>query len=553
MSLRTAIDTSTCTPEALNDKNSECWKNLTDPVTDVGSVPKAVENAVESWTDSAVGQFAKAMMEGYDYVLKEFMTSWLGKGILVDMDGPSVSWFQQSMGLVSVFLVTLGLMFAGIRVMLDRNGKPLKEVVENLGKVLFVTFAGTSLVQVFVIGADAFNKWILDAAGLSANVEATAAAVGAPGVAILLGLFAIITVLIQWVLMFVRGALLPLLVAWWPVAAAASMLKGGDSTFKGVTRWILAFLIYSPVAACIYALAWRMKNGQEGIGGVINGWVLIALAVLALPALLRLLTPAVEAVGRMAAGTMALGVAAGTIVAAGAVGAAVYSGGASAAAGGAAAKAPASAGGPAGAAPGGGGPGGGGPGGGPGGGGGSPLGDGPSGASSVAQGGGSSSQGSASGAQGALGDGGQSSSADGAQPSSLVPSASSGTGTGGSTPGSASGGAHAAPGGSSGSLASGGSGAGSTGGDGAPAGGASASAPTASQVDQVSEGGSGASTGGTTVASGASPSAPPTATPAQGANAERRNRVAQAASQTASTLAQGAATTAAKAEETMTE
>lgn len=500
---------------------------------------EAAEKAVQSWTDSAVGQFAKAMMEGYDDVLKEFMTSWLGKGILVEMDGPSVTWFQQSMGVISVFLVTLGLMFAGITVMLDRNGKPIKEVFENLGKVLFVTFAGTSLVQIFVIGADAFNKWILDAAGLSTNVEATGAAISSPGVAILLGLFAILTVLIQWVLMFVRGALLPLLVGWWPVAAAASMLKGGDNTFRGVTRWILAFLIYSPVAACIYALAWRMKSGQEGIGGVINGWVLIVLAVLALPALLRLMTPAVDAVGRMAAGTMAMGIAAGTIAAAGAVGAAVFSGGASAAAGGgAAAKAPAAAA-PSGAAPGGGGPGGGG---------GSPVGDGPSGASSVAQGGGA--QGSSAGAQGALGDGGQSSSPEGAQPSSLVP-AQSGSGAGGSAGGgSPVGGSPSAPSASSGPRGSGSSGSGSAGGGGAPAGGASASAPTASQSDQVG-GGSEPSTAGPSVASGASASAPPTAAASSGT--DRRQRIAQSVAESAGKLAQGAAASAAKAEETMTD
>lgn len=538
-----------CTPLDWTPGVGRCWKEANGLAADVaaGQVKDAVGGVVGAVADSAVGQFAKAMMEGYDYVLKEFMTSWLGKGILVEMDGPSVTWFQQSMGVISVFLVTLGLMFAGIMVMKDRNGKPIKEVFENLGKVLFVTFAGTSLVQIFVIGADAFNKWILAAAGLSANVEATVvargAAVAAPGVAILLGLFAILTVLIQWVLMFVRGALLPLLVGWWPVAAAASMLKGGDNTFRGVTRWILAFLIYSPVAACIYALAWRMKSGQEGIGGVINGWVLIVLAVLALPALLRLMTPAVDAVGRMAAGTMAMGIAAGTIAAAGAVGAAVFSGGASAAAGGgAAAKAPAA------AAPSGAAPGGGGLGGGPGGGGGSPVGDGPSGASSVAQGGGA--QGSSAGAQGALGDGGQSSSPEGAQPSSLVP-AQSGSGAGGSAGGGSQvGGTPSAPSTPGTPAGNGSSGSSSAGGGGAPAGGASASAPTASQSDQVG-GGSEPSPVGPSVASGASASVPPTAAASSGP--DRKQRIAQSVAESAGTLAQGAAASAAKAEETMTD
>lgn len=288
----------------------------------------AIGCAVQKVTDDSTSNFAQAMMGGYDSVLKDFATSWLGKGMMVDLTGPGVEWFKMSTSVITLFLVTLGLMFAGIKTLRDRNGRPVREVFEALGRVVFVSAAGSIAVQVFVVGGDAYGKWILQQAGLDTGsfTVATAAVMSAPGLAIIVGLFGILTVLCQWGLMFVRGAIMPLLAGYWPIAASAAMLEGGKKSFEGVTRWLIAFVVYSPIAASIYALAWRLKNGDDGIGGVINGWILIVLAVLTLPALMRLIAPVSSAMGRMAGGVMAMGITAAAVGAGVAVGAAVVTG-----------------------------------------------------------------------------------------------------------------------------------------------------------------------------------------------------------------------------------
>lgn len=301
----------------------------------------AVGCAVQKVTDDGANNLGQQMMAGYDKILKDFATSWLGKGIMVDLNGPSVEWFKSSTSTLTLFLVTMGLMIAGIKTFKDRNGRPAREVFEALGKVVFVTVAGSLAIQIFVTAGDHYGKWILDSAGLDTGTftVGAAAVASAPGLAIIIGLFGILTVLCQWALMFLRGAILPLLSAYWPVSAASAMLEGGKKSFEGVTKWIIAFIVYSPLAASIYALAWRMKNGDEGIGGVINGWILVVLAVLALPALLRLIAPVTSAMGKMAGGVMAMGMTAAVVGAGVAVGAAVATGGASAGASGAGAGA----------------------------------------------------------------------------------------------------------------------------------------------------------------------------------------------------------------------
>lgn len=309
--------------------------------TGLNPVFNAVGCTVQKVTDDGANNLGQQMMAGYDKILKDFATSWLSKGIMVDMTGPSVEWFKMSTSSLALFLVTMGLMIAGIKTFKDRNGRPMREVFEALGKVVFVTVAGSLAIQVFVAAGDAYGKWILDSAGLDTGTftVGAAAVASAPGLAIIIGMFGILTVLCQWALMFLRGAVLPLLSAVWPVAAAGAMLEGGKKGFEGVTRWILAFLLYSPVAASIYALAWRLKSGDEGIGGVINGWILVVLAVIALPALLRLIAPVTSAMGNMAGAAMAMGMTAAVVGAGVAVGAAVATGGASAGASGAGAGA----------------------------------------------------------------------------------------------------------------------------------------------------------------------------------------------------------------------
>lgn len=330
---------------------------------------KAVENVVEGAVQDGVQSFAKAMMEGFDSLFKDFLTSWLGQGVVVDLTGPSVAWFQTSLSFMNVFLVTIGLMIAAIRTAFAAKGEPLTVAFKALGTVVFVTFGGMLAIQVLLVAGNAFAKWIMESAGLSTTQYGVAVTLWStmPGLAIILGLFGIMATAFQWGIMFLRGAILPILAAFWPTAASMAMFKGHEGAFTKITAWLIAFIIYTPLAATIYAFAWRLKAGDDGVGGVLNSLILIALAVLALPALMRLMTPAAEAMGKAAGGAMAMGVTAATVSAGVAVGAAVASGGGSAAASGggggasaAAKSAPTSSGGP-GAATGGDSPAGGGP------------------------------------------------------------------------------------------------------------------------------------------------------------------------------------------------
>lgn len=110
-----------------------------------------------------------------------------------------------------------------------------------------------------------------------------------------MGIIAFLATLVQILLMFVRNGMVVLLIGILPLAAAMSNTEMGMHWFKKASAWLIAFALYKPAAAIVYAVAFVLP-GQQGINALMSGMMMLILAVLALPALLRFVVPAVGAV-----------------------------------------------------------------------------------------------------------------------------------------------------------------------------------------------------------------------------------------------------------------
>jgi type IV secretion system protein TrbL len=125
---------------------------------------------------------------------------------------------------------------------------------------------------------------------------------------VLLGQLSAWASLIQIVLMLIRSAMLVLLGSTLPLAAAATNTEVGKAWFKKYCAWTLGFIAYKPAAALIYAAAIKLKQekmfaqGSSGLLPSLTGVMMMMLAILALPALLRLAVPITAAVGGGSAG-----------------------------------------------------------------------------------------------------------------------------------------------------------------------------------------------------------------------------------------------------------
>lgn len=201
------------------------------------------------------------------------------------------------------------------------------DLLKGILLLIIVSGASLTVIQLLVTVSDDFSTWILGQALGGAGAAELAGAFGAQmgamlGVstlvggpvpimlAIVLGAMALVGSIIQAFLMVVRGGMLVILAGCLPLCFSFWSTEAGKNWSKRSVSWLIAFILYKPAAAIVYATAFQLVSTTGGTGGLVNvftGITLMFMAVLALPALLRFVTPMVAGVAAGGAG-MATGV-----------------------------------------------------------------------------------------------------------------------------------------------------------------------------------------------------------------------------------------------------
>ena len=261
---------------------------------------------------SAFESVVKAFVDGLTAAMKGLLTFWTAVPTPDVGDGGSgqaigaVAQLQQWTSPLLFGAAVLGLVVGGARLALSaRGGESARDIARGLLLMVLVTAAGAGIVQTMLAASDRFSQYVLDKAGMDGagfgDKVTAATAIGtqiaAPGLIFLLALFGIIAALGQVMLMVARGAILVVLMGVVPVAAGSSMTDLGFTWFKKLWGWMFAWVLYAPAAALVYAAAFSLLDTSKDLTGVISGYMMIVLAVLALPALLRLIPPVVMAGG----------------------------------------------------------------------------------------------------------------------------------------------------------------------------------------------------------------------------------------------------------------
>jgi hypothetical protein len=229
----------------------------------------------------------------------------------------TVAFLQNSLWWYVLALAMLSVVVGGARMAWEQRAQPGKDLVKSLLTLIAVSSFGLVTVGLCVAGADAFAEWIVESSleeqGGSSFKDAVSGMLGFTTLAggwsaitvIVLGFVAFMTCLAQIVAMVARGGMLVLLAGILPVAAAATNTEMGLTWFKKCVSWLVAFILYKPAAAIVYAAAFRLLDTDvdrdgSGLVGAVSGLGLMIMAVVALPALMRFVTPMV---GAMASGS----------------------------------------------------------------------------------------------------------------------------------------------------------------------------------------------------------------------------------------------------------
>jgi type IV secretion system protein TrbL len=285
-------------------------------------------------TDDAISNLAKSILEGMSQMVTTLSTFWVSMPTanLATGDGstpsPVVGFVNSELGYWTLALAVLSVILGGTRMIWEQRGAPLKDLLRSLLTLTLVSGLGLAVISILVIAADAFSASIIDratdgkgfAAAMGILVMTHQTGIGV-FILIILGLVGLLASLVQIVLMIVRGGMLVILAGILPTTAAFTNTEMGRQWFQKAVGWTIAFILYKPAAAVVYAVAFKLMGSSGGnvLLGSITGFALMIVALLALPALMRFVTPMVGAVasgsgggagammGAMATGAVSLG------------------------------------------------------------------------------------------------------------------------------------------------------------------------------------------------------------------------------------------------------
>jgi len=265
----------------------------------------AAEKAASKFWGDPIGKFVKALLEGNAQAMAVLMSLWQKTPFEGADFSASVQGIYNLTYQLQFLLLAVSLMVAGTRMVVARN-RGLGEGFEDVGGVMFrFILAGVALPAVVLslhMATDSVSaQWITS--GLEGDPAEKLTAVSAldektglgPALALLLVVWALLGSLAQFVALVIREGLLIVVVGLIPLAAASSALRTGKQSFQSMTGFIVAALLFKPIASLMYVTVFWLASGKENpsVLEAIASMILIGAAGFCLPALVRIVAPAV--------------------------------------------------------------------------------------------------------------------------------------------------------------------------------------------------------------------------------------------------------------------
>lgn len=210
---------------------------------------------------------------------------------------------------ITLLITVVGLLWQAIVMTVTRNGEPLLQVVRGLWNTALWGAVGIAGTQLALQAGDSFANWViltaLHTSDPGTGNQTFTAALGdmlvarlaaTPIVGILAGTVIIIVVIIQTILMVFRSAAITILAGMLQLAAAGSFTRATSPWMGKVTGSIVALIAYKPVAALVYATGLAFMSDHESSANFVIGLAVLALSVIALPAMAKFFNWTVGAV-----------------------------------------------------------------------------------------------------------------------------------------------------------------------------------------------------------------------------------------------------------------
>jgi hypothetical protein len=191
-----------------------------------------------------------------------------------------------------------------------RDGTGMAQALTGTVKAVLAWLLTASVATAALAAADAMTRYIVDASfgsqqGLASKLASVvnwsvvipvppaqaAQATVSESLLMLIAVIGIVLVIVLWFELLLRNAALAVLIAVSPIAAAGQ--AGGEATRAWWPRTVLAsaqLIILKPVMALVFAVGFAMAGKSTGISALLQGLLVLGLAVFAWPVIARFFT-----------------------------------------------------------------------------------------------------------------------------------------------------------------------------------------------------------------------------------------------------------------------
>ncbi|MEV0027480.1 hypothetical protein [Nocardia sp. NPDC050793] len=285
------------------------------------SHPDLAADAVKdkAW-DSTFGKVVDSLMNGLGEAIILALTFWMKVPNEAASDNGSLfTRINDYTYQIQILLLIASVILSGARLAEARRGAAVSEAAESFRMFARVVFSSWMLGAIIVAGtqaSDRFAEWIInDSTNGNAKdlaelmVKTSKLQAFSPGLVLIIAIVGLLGALAQIVFAIVRQGLLIIAAGVLPLAAAASGMNIGKSSYQKLIGWIIAFMLFKPVAAIVYMIAFTTAGHVDGLTSttglpegeeaqrMLVAIVLLCSVAFVLPALMRLVTPAVAIVG----------------------------------------------------------------------------------------------------------------------------------------------------------------------------------------------------------------------------------------------------------------
>ena len=222
-------------------------------------------------------------------MLRTSMTWWV-KSDSINLDPTAIADVQRPLQGVFVLIMMAGILGTAIVMAVSRRGQPAAELLMGAFKYVAITSlslvvlqgalsAGDDVAKQLVNNSDKFGAALAKLIGLETLTN--------PVMVFLLGVLCFLLALVQWIFGFIRQAGIVVLASMIAFAAAGQLSSWGRQWFPRIASAIVALVLYKPMAAMIYSIGFTFMGTGHDLSTAVIGVMVIALAVIALPAMMK--------------------------------------------------------------------------------------------------------------------------------------------------------------------------------------------------------------------------------------------------------------------------